>query len=460
MDRHDNKQVIKMLFTLGLPIILQSILQTMLPIIDQIMVGQLGEDVIAAIGVSGRLFNIFYFIVMALAGTTSIYVAQYWGSKDVKAIPKILRIPTLTGLLCLAVLIFIAFVFPEDSVKLFTNDNKIAAMAAEYQKIYVISAIPVLFTNIYSAMLRSTLRVKIPMVSGIMSVFINTGLNFVLIFGFGPIPAMGAWGAVLATLIARCIEFLVLAFYIHVLDKDVHVTPISLFYGKLDKTFRKKFIASMLPLVLNNLCYVFAETVYNIFYGQMSKTDVAAQSIMQPVQSFSVGLFSGMAAATAIILGHKLGKGEINSALKSSKIILRFILISTLITSVVIALFSSFYLKFYKIDDELLQTSQLLLYASCVFLTVKVMNMVICQGVLECGGDTKFILINNIIGPICIGIPLAMLSFFVLHLPIYGMFSLVTMEEVVRLVIGYIKYRKSDWARNITEKNNNSLEVN
>lgn len=80
----------------------------------------------------------------------------------------------------------------------------------------------------------------------------------------------------------------------------------------------------MLPLILNNLCFFFFDTVYSIFYGQMSKVEVAAQAIMLPVQSFAIGLFSGMAVATSIILGNKLGKDEIDGAISDSKVILRF----------------------------------------------------------------------------------------------------------------------------------------
>lgn len=451
---NNNKSVIKQLFTIGLPIILQSILQTMLPMIDQIMVGQLGDDVIAAIGISGKLFNIYFFILLAIAGVTAIYISQYWGSQQLDMLPKTLRIPILSGSLCIGLLLIAAFVFPVPSMRLFTNNEEIAVMAADFQKIYAVSAIPLMFTCLYSSLLRGTLKVKIPMISGIISVVLNTSLNYVLMFGVGSVKGMGAWGAVLATLISRCVEFFILAFYVHVLDKRFTVTPAAVFSGKLDGEFKKRFNASLLPLVLNNLCYIFSDTVYSVFYGHMSKIEIAAQSIMLPVQSFAVGLFSGMAVATSIILGNKLGRDEIEEAVADSKVILRFVLITTLITSAVIALLSIVYLSFFKIDQELHQIAQYLLFAASAYLTVKVMNMVICQGVLESGGDTRFILINNIIGPICIGIPLAFLSFYVLHLPIYWMFSLVSLEEVVRLINCYVKYRKNDWAHNITIKTN------
>lgn len=452
--KNQQKTVIKQMFALGLPIILQSILQTMLPMIDQIMVGQLGNDVIAAIGVSGKLFNIYFFILLAIAGVTSIYISQYWGSKDLNMLSKTLRIPLITGAICIGILLIATFAFPLQSVGLFTNDREIAVLAAEYQKIYAISAIPLLFTNLYSSLLRGTLKVKIPMISGIISVVLNTSLNYVLMFGIGPMKGMGAWGAVLATLISRMVEAIILAVYVHFIDKRFSVNFVSVFFGKLQKSFKKKFISSMLPLILNNLCFIFADTVYNIFYGHMSTNDVAAMSIMLPVQSFAVGLFSGMAVATSIILGNKLGSNKIDEAVTDAKIILRFVLITTFLTSLVVASLSIIYLRFFKIDAEVHQIAQYLLFIASAYLTIKVMNMVVCQGVLESGGDTKFILINNIIGPVCIGIPLACLSFYVLHLPIYWMYALVSFEEAVRLIICFIKYKKNDWAHNITKTTN------
>lgn len=450
----ESKKVIKMLFHLGLPIILQSILTTLLPMADQIMVGQLGADAISAIAVSGRLFNIFFFIVLALGGVTSIYIAQFWGSQDIDKIPQTLKIPLITGGIALAALLIVAFAFPQASVKLFIDNDRVAEMAAEFQKVYAISALPLLLTNLYSALLRSITKVKVPMVTGITSIVLNTGLNYLLMFVIG----MGAWGAVWATLIARTVECAMLFVYIHFIDKTVRFNLFTVLFGKLDSDFRKKFLVSMAPLVLNNLCFIFADTIYTRLYGMMSEADVAAHSIMLPVQAFAIGLFSGIAAATAIILGTMLGSDEIDEAISASKIILRFVLIATLITSALVALFSMLYINFFKVDEDVKHRALLLLFAACAFLTVKVMNMVICQGVIESGGETRFILINNIIGPICIGIPLALLSFYVLHLPIYWMYSVVTMEEVVRLIICFIKYRKNDWARNITKKSE-ALEV-
>ena len=422
----------------------------MLPMIDQIMVGQFGDSTIAAIGISGKLFNIYYYVLLALAGISAIYISQYWGSQDLEMLPKTLRIPIITGLISVVLLFIAAFVFPLQSIGLFTPDREIAEMAAEYQKIYAVSAIPLLFTYIYASLLRCTMKVKIPMISGSISVFLNTGLNYLLMFGVGPVKGMGAWGAVLATLISRTVEFIILAVYVHCFDKRFKVTPFTVFSGKLDAAFRKRFISSMLPLIMNNMCFIFADTVYSIFYGKMSMVDIAAQAIMLPVQAFVVGLFAGMALATTIVIGTKLGSNDIEGAIADSRVILRFILIASLILSAIVALLSIVYLRFFKIDDALRETSQYLLFASSAFLTARVLNMVLSQGVLESGGDTKIVLINNIIGPICIGIPLAFLSYYVLHLPIYWMYSLVSLEEVFRIISCYIKYRKNDWAHNIT----------
>ena len=449
----ESKKVIKQLFVIGAPIVLQTILQTILPMIDQIMVGQLGDDAIALIGLSGNWYSVFFFILLAITGATSVYVAQYWGSQDLKMIPKILRIPVVAGIIFAALLIFVAFVFPVSSIKVYTNGDELALVASEFQKIYAISAIPCLLTNLYASFLRSTTRVKAPMVTGIIAVATNTTLNYVLMFVVG----MGVKGAVWATLISRVLECLLLATYVHVFDKDVKINPVQIFSEKLEKSFMKKFYVTLVPLVLNNILFIGAAQVYNSFYGHMGTAELAAKGIADPVQSVGIGLFSGMAAATAVILGNRLGNGEVERAIADSKIILRFVLLIAIITSGIIALLSGFYLSFYKITPEVGEISQYFLYVMCVFLTVKIMNMVICQGVLQSGGDTKYILILNIIGQICVGIPLACLSFFVLHLPIYWMYALITMEEVVRVMLAFIKYKKNDWAKNLTE--NQSKEV-
>lgn len=433
----------------ALPITLQCIMQSLLPVIDEIMVGQLQETSIAALTASNRIYNIYYYIVLALSGATAIFVTQFWGNNKKDSIPKAFKIPIIIGLAALALYLIVAFLMPQQSVEVFSNDQQVVEIGIVLQKIYALSAIPILLTNLYSTLLRSTYNVKIPMLIGIFSVVINTLLNYVLISGFYFVPKLGVYGAAIATLIARFLEATLLILYVYVKKHNISFNIIKILRSKLDVDFTRAYYKAMIPLLTLNILFILADTSYSAIYGQMGTASLTAASIMFPIQGFSIGLFSGLATATAIILGNQLGCQKYQTAIDYSRQILKITTILTIIISVILGGVSYLYVSFYNVSAEVQFNAQILVIVSAVFLTVRVLNMVMCQGVIQSGGDTKFILILDIIGPWCIGVPLAFLGAIVLHLPIYTVYILISMEEVVRLILGLIKVLKGNWAKNL-----------
>lgn len=444
------KTLYKQLIIVGLPITFQCLMQSILPIIDEIMVGTLGEEAIASIAVANRIYSIFYFIILALIGATSIYVTQMWGGNKKESIEKAFKIPFLIGFLTLITYLAIAFFAPTQSVSLFTNDPAIIEKGAMIQKIYALSAVPILFSCMFQTLLRSTKQVKAPMVCGIVSVVLNTVLNAVFIFGFAFIPALGYVGAAVATLLARVIEAVLLAGYIYIIKRnEIRFNIFKILTVSVDAQFKNAYYKSMLPLLVMNILFSVADTVYSMIYGQMGADAIAAVSIMFPIQGFSVGLFNGLASATAIILGNELGKKNFDTAISYSKRIIRITAVLSVCISALLAGCSQMYVSMYHVSETVQFYAMMLVIVSAFYLTVKVLNMVVCQGIIQCGGNTKFLLLLDFIGPWCIGIPLALLGTFVFHLAVPAVFALLTLEEVVRLVLGLIKANKHEWATNL-----------
>ena len=450
-----DKSLYRTLLMIGIPITLQCIMQSLLPIIDELMVGQFSDIAISSITAGNRIYNIFYYIVLALSAATSIYVTQFWGSKKEENIPKAFHIPFMIGFVALAAYLVIAFVFPTQSISLFSSDPDIIKNGAEVQQLYALSAIAILFSNMFSTFLRSTQQVKVPMFCTIASVVLNTALNYVLIFGFLFVPSMEIYGAALATLIARILEALFLAIYIYIIKKNRQFGLIKILRSRPDREYKKAYYNSMLPLLALNILYIVADTIYSAIYGQMGAADLAAASIMFPIQSFSIGLFNGLASATAIILGNQLGCKNYDTAIDYAHRIIKITACCTVVVSIILASISNLYVSLYNVSAEVFYCAHMLVLVSAAYLTVKVLNMVICQGIIQTGGNTKYILFLDIIGPWCIGIPMAVLGAFVLNFPIYIVFAMLSVEEIVRLVLSIIKVRKHEWATNIV----NDLKV-
>lgn len=449
--KQDVESLYKTLLLIALPITLQSLLQASLAIIDQLMVGQLGEEFIATIALSNKIFNIYNYIIAALVGSAAIFISQFWGKKDMTSIIKTLKIPFAIGLLVLIIFSLGVYIFSDQSIGLFTKDKAVIADGGYIQKLYFLSALPLLLTNIYATLLRSTYNVKLPMIVGIISICTDTILNYVLIFGKFGFPELGMEGAVISTVIARWLETMILLTIIYVKKMPISFNIISVLRNKLDDTFKERYWKALWPLLSLNLVFVLADTLYSRIYGLMGTNEMAAMSIMFPIQGFSIGLFGGLSCATAIILGSKIGSKETDIAQQYAKRILRLTAVITILIAVVLAVFSKVYLNFYNIGLDVYNMSQNLIYVSAVFLCVRVLNMVIGQGIIQSGGNTKYILFLDIIGMWCVGLPLAYLGAFTFRAPIYIVYILVSLEEVVRLILGMRKVFMKNWAINLVE---------
>ena len=170
-------------------------------------------------------------------------------------------------------------------------------------------------------------------------------------------------------------------------------------------------------------------TMYSLAYGRMGDAAVAAITIAQTIQDLLLVLFQGLGAATAVILGNALGAGELKTAERYAK------------NAQVVQ---------FMLSAEVAADVSACLIAFSLFMPFKMYNYVNIVGVLRSGGDTKFCLFLDCAGVWCIGIPLAFLGGLVWRLPIYIVYTLVMTEEIFKFVLGYLRYRKKKWIRNLT----------
>ncbi|MBO5400237.1 MAG: MATE family efflux transporter [Spirochaetaceae bacterium] len=433
----------KTLFSIALPISIQSLLQSSLGMIDQIMIGQLGETAVASVNLGTRLMFIMVYSLSGISAVSSIYTSQYEGAGTKEKHSAVMKITILEGLLCVLPFLIAGLFFPQQIVRIFSEDNTVIQKGANYLFITAFGFIPKLFSISISAILRCTGKAKITLITGLSSVAINTVLNLIFIFGFGPIKAHGVEGAAIATVIAIFIEATINIIY---LEKTKHPSRLSLaIKAKADKGFYKKFAITTLPAIGNECFWALGDAIYSGIYGHMSTVSLAAITLTFPIQGMSVGFFSGLSAAAGVIIGNNLGAKKTKEAYTLAWDFFKLCIIGCGIIGILIVLFGSVYLKFYNVTDEVkLYTKSLLAIFAC-YLWVKVSNMVMLGGVLRSGGKTRYTLILDLIGTWGIGIPLGFLCAFVFKWNILMVYTAINIEEVIRLTLGLIKVKSKDW---------------
>ncbi|MCY6356439.1 MATE family efflux transporter [Clostridium sp. ZS2-4] len=454
----EKEKYFKAMLALAIPISIQSLFQASLSMIDQIMIGQLGEDVVAAVGLGSRFPFILLITLSAIASAASIFAAQFYGQKNMDGIAKAIGGTAIFGIIITIIFTITSLAFPQHILRIYTKDTPIIKMGSEYLKIVAIGYIPMLFIGIYSSVLRSIERVKIPMYTGLCSISVNTLLNYILIFGKFNAPRMGLCGAALATTLSRFIELGLILGIVYIKKYPIAFGVNKLF--NISSDFMRKLFMIMWPLVINEFLWALGETLYSAIYGRIGTVQVAAMTLTYPVQSLSIGLFSGVSGAAAIMIGNSLGQKDNDTAFNYSKEYIKLGIIGSVVLGVLMIVFSGAYTSIYNVSPESKQYTVKLLIVFSSVLWIKVSNMIIGGAILRSGGETKYTLVLDMIGTWGIGIPMGLISAFVFKLPVYWVYFLISMEELVRLLIGLKLVYSKKWIKNIQNVSaSNAIEV-
>ncbi|MGL4345077.1 MAG: MATE family efflux transporter, partial [Cellulosilyticaceae bacterium] len=300
-----DKQFLKSLWVLALPITIQSFITSSLNLIDNVMVGKLGEEAIASVGLANQYIFIFTLCLMGINAGASVFMAQYWGKKDVKSIKKILGLDMNIGLFVSLIFGLAAFFAPEQIMGILSKDPAVVTLGAGYLRIVAISCVFTNFTQMFSAGLRSTEQVKVPMYASLIGVGANAVLNWIFIFGKCGMPVMGVYGAALATTIARIIEMLYIVGYVY-MSKNMIAAKLKELYS-FDMALVKTYFKTSWSVIANELIFSVGMTAFSMAYARIGTNAVATMQIATTINNIFTVLLMGMAVATAIMVGNKIG---------------------------------------------------------------------------------------------------------------------------------------------------------
>jgi len=442
----------KLILAVALPVAFQSLIQSSLGFIDQIMVARLGGTYIAAAGLATHPITILFFLLLGVAGGTGIFTAQYYGNRQFGQVQAVVRLSLRYGMSIVIPLMFFAGLTPKLIMSVFTTDPLVIQAGGAYLGVVSLSFVPLMIILVSSSALKACGDVKLPFKAGITAVVVNTVLNYVLIYGLGSFAGLGLTGAAIATVTARIVEASILIVGYKKLsqemDHQITRNGESATYTQLN--LKNQFKNVTIPLILGELVFITSITFYTILYGRMGTVEMAAVTVMVPLQNITFGLFSGMSTAAAVIIGQSLGKSAYDEAQDMAQTILKFTAIGAVALCMIFVLITPLYLNLFGLNTEIYKMSEALSWMIILFLPVRVLNMVLGDGIIKCGGDTKFMLKMAIFTLTGIGIPLGLFTGYYLGLSLPMVYIAVSLEEIIRFAIGYWKMKSGTWKVNLT----------
>ena len=436
------KGFLKEAMMIAVPVALQAMLQSSFSMIDQLMVGQLGKTAIAAVEVGGKPQFVFAFVSGAIATVTGIMVSQYMGKNNQKKINTSMSVNLLVMLVLAAFTMGLCLLLPGELAGIFTKDTRVIHAARPYVQllawVYPLSGI----SSLLAVQLRCRNRAKYPLYISAVAAVVNTVLNYTLIFGNFGVSPMGIKGAALASLSSQVVNLLLMVYFYQKMCRftfDLH----------LPKAEILQYIFMLSPIVVNELLWTLGQNVNTYIYGHMGTSELAGMSLTGPIQGLFIGALSGLSQAAGILIGRRLGEHDYESAYRDSKRLCLYGFVGSLILSVILILGERFYIGLYNVGADVSLVGTQLLLAFAILAPVKVQNMILGGGIIRSGGRTKYIMIIDIIGTWCIGVPLGLLTGLVLKLPIVWVYFILSQEELFRFIVSVFMFRSKKWMNTI-----------
>ena len=417
----------RMILPLALPITLQNLLTSSFQIVDTLMVGQLGDTVIASVGIAGQIAFFINILFYGITAGGSVFIAQFWGARDRRSIRQIYGLMlALTLPVCAVFILACSFAAP-GLIGLFTNEPQLIETGAKYLRIACWSYLGVGLNQAFAVLLRSTEEVKLPMCTGIVSVLLNALANYVLIFGRLGFPALGVEGAAIATVVSAAAGP-VLLLGISLWRGNMLRAPLREMFS-FDAAFAGRYFRRALPVLLNESLWSMGVLGYNAVFGRMGADNYAALTIFRTIENLGFVFFIGLCSACAVLVGKRVGEGRIDDAKRVSAAFLVFEPVLGLCVGILIFLFAGAILSLFNSEPYVHRTAQILLYIYAADIVLRNIPYITVCGIFRAGGDTKTGVKYDSLCLYGIALPLVILTGLVLHWPFLIVYILMLVAE-------------------------------
>ena len=415
--------------------------------VDNIMVGFLGETELAAVGVGSQLFMVHYLVLFGILSGSATFMAQFYGTKDMGNIRKVIGFDfTLLAVLG-AVLFILVNCFTDSILSVYTEDPAVKALAAQYVRINSLSFLLLAVSSPLEMAFKATQQVRIPMLISNVIFFTNIAINYVLIFGKLGFPKMGVAGAAIGTISSRIIEVIMNSLFAF-RTRNEFCGKVRSYFG-WDRELVKRIIKNATPTTVNEFFWSFGQTMYVAAFSRISTTAYAAYQAANSIFNiFNFAAFS-IGDAALILIGEKLGEGDMDYTWKLSKHLIKASLVAGLIIGAITILLSQPLSGIFKLTDMGKMYTKYILIVFGATMAADLFNGLQIAGILRAGGDTKFAMISESACIWLIAVPLAFTASLVWHLPVHLALLVTRTEMIIRGTILAKRYLSKKWMNTV-----------
>lgn len=442
-----DRSFLREVFAIAIPISFQQLINASLNMIDVIMVGQLGEASIAALGLANQVFFVLIIILFGATSGMAIFTAQFWGKQELAPIRKVLGMSILFSSGIALLFTLAAVLIPETVLGFYTEDVEVIQIGSSYLRIIGFTYIPVALATSYIAVLRSIQLIRITVIATTVALVFKTTLGYLLIFGIDGFPALGVRGAAIGTAFGWTLELILLLVLIYTQKTPLAVNPLTFF--SFDLSFFGRVLKTAFPAVINEMFWSLGITTYNAIYAHIGTDAIAAININGTIEELVFVAFAGIGNACAVLVGNHIGAQKKEEAYLTVKRIATLGVLFAWTIGILVIASRGLVVRLYELSPSGENNVRMLLLVMACTMWIRMFNFITFIGALRAGGDTRFALFMEICSIWLIGVPAAYLGGFVFHLPVYYVYLMVMIEEAAKSLVSVWRFRSRKWIHDL-----------
>ncbi len=442
---HFNRELI----LLVIPIAMQNLIAATAVSADVIMLGSVNQTAMSAVSLAGQITFVLTLFYLGMSTGAGILTAQYWGKRDIPTIQRILSTACMFSIMISILFFATSFLFPDELMHFFTNDVELIRYGARFLHMISFSYLAMSVTQMYFSVIRSMENARLSAIISSTGLLLNILFNALCIFVFFPdMPEKTITAVALSTVCARFIELGWCIVHSVTHGKIRFKLPA---HDDIQRNLLKDYLKYTLPVQGNYIVWGCALTAITAIMGHVNADMIAANSVASVVKNLVIVLCGGIASGGAVLIGKYLGHGEIEMARIAGNKMSLYSLMFGMLAGVTILLIKPLVFNMVNLTDTAQGYLHGMLYICAYYCVAKSMNSTMISGIFCAGGDSKFGFWCDAVVMWGIILPLSYVCAFALQLPPVYLYAVISLDEIIKLPVAYIRYRQYRWLNNITK---------
>lgn len=450
-----DKAFYKTVLTIAVPIMIQNGISNFVSLLDNIMIGQIGTEQMSGVAIVNQLFFVYNLCIFGGVSGAGIFTAQYFGQQNHEGVRQTVRYKFWMAFLITAATIILFLTAGENLIGLYLQGEGTAESAAatllsgrHYLLIMLLGLPPFMMVQIYSSTLRECGQTLVPMKAGIVAVFVNLALNYLLIYGKFGFPALGVQGAAIATIVSRYVEASIVLIHTH---RHADINPfVKGLYStlKVPLHLTKKIFIKGTPLLLNETLWGAGMAMLAQCYSVRGLNVVAAQNISNTINNVFNIVFIALGDSVAIVVGQLLGAGKMKEARDTDTKMIAFSVFCCTCVAVVMLVFAPLFPLAYNTNNDARELATRFIMISAVFMPQGAF-LHASYFTLRSGGKTIITFLFDSVFIWCVSVTIAYTLSRFTALPVTVVFTCVQLGDLIKCIVGFILVKKGVWLQNI-----------